>query len=106
MTELPDQTNITKSRDETTRDEILQAAITIFRDKGYEGASMRKIAARLGVTAPGIYYYFKNKQDLLASCLEEALNVLVADGRIAVTAHPDDPVAQAVYYINYVEISS
>ncbi len=61
---------------------------------------MRKIADRLGVTAPGIYYYFKGKQDLLACCLEETLNVLVTEGQNAVRAHPDDPVAQLEAFVD------
>ncbi len=92
--------SISKARNEATRDEILQAAIATFRDEGYKGASMRKIADRLGVTAPGIYYYFKNKQDLLASCLEETLNDLLVDGRNAVAAHPDDPLAQLKAFVD------
>ncbi len=81
------------------RKQILRAAEAEFREKGYAGASMRLIAKRLGVTAPGIYYYFRDKQSLLFSCLESTIRKLVVDGQQASAAHPDDPVAQLDAFI-------
>ncbi len=49
--------------DKTSR--ILQAAISIFAEKGYNKATMLEIAARAGVAEGTIYEYFKNKRDLL-----------------------------------------
>jgi AcrR family transcriptional regulator len=47
-----------------SKDKVIEAAIKIFSDKGYDRASMREIAQAAGLTKPMIYYHFKNKQDL------------------------------------------
>jgi AcrR family transcriptional regulator len=87
-------------REENAREQILEAAAAEFREKGYAGASMRIIAKRLGVTAPGIYYYFKDKQSLLFSCLEMTMSDLVFDAKEAVAACHDDPIAQLDAFID------
>lgn len=46
---------------------ILDAASEEFFEKGYTGARLDRIAARLGVTKPFIYYHFRDKADLLAA---------------------------------------
>jgi AcrR family transcriptional regulator len=44
---------------------ILAQAFAILNDTGVEGLTLRRLAARLGVQAPAIYWHFKNKQELL-----------------------------------------
>lgn len=43
---------------------ILKAALEIVHSEGFAGLSLRKIASRLGMTPPYIYYYFSNKDEL------------------------------------------
>jgi AcrR family transcriptional regulator len=45
--------------------DILAAATAVFREQGYEQASMAEIAARAGVVEGTIYKYFESKRDLL-----------------------------------------
>lgn len=47
--------------------EILDAAIKLFRERGFHGASIDEIGAAAGVTGPAIYYYFSDKASLLAA---------------------------------------
>jgi len=47
-----------------TRDDILQTALELFAQKGYENTSLEEIAHKIGITKPAIYYHFKNKQKL------------------------------------------
>ncbi len=47
------------------RERILSVAAELFSQKGYSGASVSELAAMIGVTKPFIYYYMKNKQDIL-----------------------------------------
>ena len=47
------------------KEEILKSAASILAEKGYYGTTMEEIAARLLMTKGSIYYYFKDKQDLL-----------------------------------------
>ena len=56
------------SEDTPTR--ILQAALVDFSERGYSGASMRRIAAIVRVQAPSIYAHFKSKEALLQALLE------------------------------------
>jgi AcrR family transcriptional regulator len=44
---------------------ILDQAFAILNDTGLEGLTLRRLATRLGVQAPAIYWHFKNKQELL-----------------------------------------
>lgn len=45
--------------------EILDYAIEVFADKGYEGASMRDLSRLSGTSLAGLYYYFESKEKLL-----------------------------------------
>ncbi|MEE8141865.1 MAG: TetR/AcrR family transcriptional regulator [Planctomycetota bacterium] len=58
--------------------QILRAASLEFRRKGFHNTGMRDIAAALEMTVSNLYYYFKNKQEILAFCQEEALSRLLA----------------------------
>jgi AcrR family transcriptional regulator len=46
------------------RDKILDVAAELIIEEGFKKLSMRKIAARLGVTATNLYYYFANKDEI------------------------------------------
>ncbi|MEL7976152.1 TetR/AcrR family transcriptional regulator [Isoptericola sp. F-RaC21] len=52
------------------REEILQAAIVTFAEVGYHGASLREIAARVGISHPGLLHHFPTKAALLEAVLE------------------------------------
>jgi AcrR family transcriptional regulator len=64
---------------------MMRAAVTVMGEDGYEGASMRDIAARAGVSVAALYYHFPSKQDLLREFLDEAYDVMLArlDRRLA-----------------------
>ena len=49
----------------TTRDRILDVALDLFIDQGYDGTSLRQIADRLGITKAALYYHFGAKEDIL-----------------------------------------
>lgn len=53
--------------------EILDAASRVFRRRGLHASGMREIAAELGMAVGNLYYYFKDKGELLAFVQEEAL---------------------------------
>src|SRR5258707_15006249 len=52
-------------RAEQTRAAITEAALALFREGGYEGATMRAIAERAGVSTGNAYYYFSSKEQLI-----------------------------------------
>ena len=49
---------------------ILDAAILLFATRGYEATTMQDVAAKVGMTAPALYYYFDSKQRLLFEVIE------------------------------------
>lgn len=58
------------ARGDETRHRIIEAAVELFGEHGFEGASTREIAARAGVNAPALQYYFENKEGLYRACVE------------------------------------
>jgi AcrR family transcriptional regulator len=62
-----------RTRDaERTRAEIIDVATREFADKGYAGARVDEIAAKMSTTKRMIYYYFGNKEQLYVEVLEHA----------------------------------
>ena len=57
--------------------EILEAASRVFRARGLHAAGMRDIAAELGMAVGNLYYYFKDKEALLAFIQESTLSDLL-----------------------------
>ncbi len=58
-----------------TRQEILDAALTVFSQKGYHATRLADIAAAADVTRGAIYHHFNNKADLYAALINEASTV-------------------------------
>jgi AcrR family transcriptional regulator len=52
------------------REAVLAAAASLFCQRGYDATQMADVARLLGVTKPVIYYYFRNKEDVLVACFE------------------------------------
>jgi AcrR family transcriptional regulator len=60
-----------------TRDEILEAAAQIFRQKGYHAASMQEIADAVKLQKASLYHHVNGKQDILLALLDRALDLLI-----------------------------
>ena len=58
------------ARGDETRHRIIEAAIELFGENGFDGASTRDIATRAGVNAPALQYYFENKEGVYRACVE------------------------------------
>ena len=56
----------------TTKEEILNAALTVFAQKVYEGALLRDISASLGITKPALYKHFESKEALWNAMIDSA----------------------------------
>lgn len=66
----PEKTDKTE-RETRMRAAIKKAAFALMAEKGLDKVSMREIAEKVNVTKPVLYYYFKNKEDLCYSIIEE-----------------------------------
>ncbi|HEY6538299.1 MAG TPA: TetR/AcrR family transcriptional regulator [Candidatus Dormibacteraeota bacterium] len=59
----------------STRERIIDAAIDLFTEQGFDKTSLREIAVRVGVTKAALYYHFQSKEDLLGCLVERAHGV-------------------------------
>jgi AcrR family transcriptional regulator len=57
----------------TTRERILEHSLELFSSKGYRAATMRDIAALVGVRQGAIYNHFKNKEEILQTLLNDLM---------------------------------
>ena len=67
-----------------TRREILEQATALFGEAGYRGTSLREIAARCGLSHPGLLHHFPTKESLLLAVLQhrdEVDRAIVTAGR-------------------------
>jgi AcrR family transcriptional regulator len=79
--------NTEDSRFSQQLDRVLRAAAHCFNRKGYSGTSLKDVANMLGLTDPALYYYVRNKEELVYLCYvraadigREAMQRAVADG--------------------------
>jgi TetR/AcrR family transcriptional regulator len=74
---LPSREELEHRKTRQRRVEILESAATAFRRRGYHGASMGEIARALRMTKGSLYYYFKNKEEILFFCHDYSLDILL-----------------------------
>ena len=72
----PDQTPVRRGRPGYDRDQILEIAVQVFIEQGYEATSVASLAARLGLSKSALYHHFASKEALLEVALDEALGGL------------------------------
>ena len=56
----------------STKEKILDAALTLFAENGYDGTSMEQIASIVGIKAPSLYKHYKGKEDILNALIDSA----------------------------------
>jgi len=64
----------TKEDAEQTRKAILASALDIFFEKGYSKTTFDEIARRINLTKGAVYWYFRNKPDIVAALINEYAN--------------------------------
>jgi AcrR family transcriptional regulator len=79
---------------ERTRAQIVDAAVSVFADHGFEGAGTRAIAARAGVTQGLVTYHFESKDELWRAAADQVFGWLGAaleppEGQSTVVSGPD-----------------
>ncbi|NTV96221.1 MAG: TetR family transcriptional regulator [Thiobacillus sp.] len=79
----------TKEEAQETRTLILDAAETVFRDRGVSRTSLAEIAQQAGVTRGAIYWHFQNKADLFTAMCDRA--TLPLEALMENMADPDQP---------------
>jgi AcrR family transcriptional regulator len=90
-------------RGRDTRSRLRELALELFAEQGYEKTSLREIAERLGVTKAALYYYFKSKEDIVRSLVEDyvaEVDELIAWGK----QQPRSAATRAEIVHRYLEI--
>lgn len=57
--------------EKTTKDRILDSALTLFSEKGYDGVGVDLIAEKAGIKGPSLYKHFKGKEAILDALIEK-----------------------------------
>ena len=58
---------------ELKRDAVRKTAAHLFLEHGYQKTSMSLLATRLKITKPALYYYFRNKEEILVECYRSGI---------------------------------
>ena len=64
-----------ETRFELQKDRMLRAAAECFNEKGYSGTSLKDVADKLDLTDAALYYYVRNKEELVYLCYVRAADV-------------------------------
>src|SRR5712675_2720045 len=81
-TALPRRRRLRRARNAdpnaSTRVDILKSAAAAFRRLGYHGATVEQIAAALHMKKGNLYYYYRNKEEILLACHQYSLDRLLS----------------------------
>ena len=78
MTSTADPARTRRGRPGHSLDSLLDTAVAVFNERGYDATSMEELATRLGVTKSAIYHHVSGKVELLRLALDRALDALFA----------------------------
>ncbi|MGZ3584195.1 MAG: TetR/AcrR family transcriptional regulator C-terminal domain-containing protein [Ktedonobacterales bacterium] len=67
------------------REAVVRVALALLNDEGLDGLTVRRLAERLGVQNPALYWHFKNKQDLLDAMARTMITDAFAGIRLPAT---------------------
>lgn len=96
MTDLPDSTTQDKT---DARQRLLEAAIAVFAEKGFEAASVREICGAAGANIASINYYFRDKEGLYIEAAKYAH--ISTCGSVAETIRNIDPQIPAIEQLRF-----
>src|ERR1700743_834013 len=70
-----------EARPAVTAGAVLDAALTLFAERGYHGTAVSQIAASLGIRTPSLYNHMRSKQDLLEAIIGRTVDAVLAHFR-------------------------
>jgi AcrR family transcriptional regulator len=91
------ETRVRRGRPGHSLDTLLDVAVAVFNERGYDATSMEELAARLGITKSAIYHHVAGKVELLRLALDRALDAL-----FAVTEEPQAVTGRAIDRLEHV----
>jgi len=97
VTSTADPARTRRGRPGHSLDSLLDVAVAVFNERGYDATSMEELATRLGVTKSAIYHHVSSKVELLRLALDRALDAL-----FAVTEEPGATTGPAIDRLEHV----
>ena len=91
MADRPDPETRWKRRADARPDEILDAALDLFVEKGFDAARMEDVAKRAGLSKAGVYLYFDSKEALLRALIVREVAPVAQRAEAMATAGAADP---------------
>jgi AcrR family transcriptional regulator len=81
------------------REIIVKAAGRLFREKGYEGTSVRDLADAVGLQSGSLFFHFRSKEEILLSLLEGGLRraVAILDRHLAAAVSPREKLSAILH---------
>jgi AcrR family transcriptional regulator len=67
------QRKLRRNNESNRREELLRVSARLFREKGFDGTSIRDISSAAGMHSGSPFYHFKTKQDILVAVMEQGL---------------------------------
>ena len=89
-----------------TIDRLFTAAVDLFGERGYAGATIDDIVERAGIAKGTVYYHFRSKSDLVSALLDDGLRRLAASFRSEIEgAQGGDAALRALVHaeLSYIE---
>ncbi len=96
--------NSKETRFQLQKERMLKAAAQCFNFKGFSGTSLRDVADVLGLTDPALYYYVKNKEELVYLCYVRAAELGSEAMRQAKNDGADGMDVMKQYLRNHIEM--
>jgi TetR/AcrR family transcriptional regulator len=99
---------VTRPSADATRDRIVAAAVDLFSERSFDGATTREIAAGAGVTQPLLTYHFRSKQELWRAAVDSLFDRLrrTMDERTAGLRGVDDVTTAKLLVREFVTFSA
>lgn len=90
-----------KTGDHPTRTKILDAALDVLRERGYEATRVEHLCERAGVTKGAFFHHFKGKEDLAVAAAEHWSRVTGDLFANAPYHQPEDPLDKLLAYVDF-----
>ena len=87
-----------RNNESNRRQELLRASARLFRQKGFDGTSIRDISSAAGMQSGSPFYHFKTKQDILVAVMEEGLTegLRITSAVMALALPPEDKLVRMI----------
>ena len=87
-----------RNNESNRREELLRVSAKLFREKGFDGTSIRDISAAAGMHSGSPFYHFKTKQDILVAVMEQGLaeGLRKTEEVMALTLSPEQKLARLI----------